>query len=219
VDEAIAQYQAALQIKPDYTEAQFNLGNALGQIGRLDEAIAHYQAALQIRPDYADAQFNLGNVLMQKGEVDDAITHFQSALEINPNNATIHLNLGLCFYEKGLMEEAIAQYQTALQLQPADPKVQNNLAWILATCPQASLRNGNKAVELALQANELSGGDNPIILHTLAAAFAEAGRFPEAVQTAQRSLVLAEAQSRTVLAGQLHSELKLFQSGSPFHSP
>ena len=219
VDEAIAQLQKALQIKPGFAEAHYSLGNALCQNGRMDEAIIHYQEALQINPDYADAQFNLGNALLQKGQADEAVTHFQRALEINPNKAGIHLNLGLCFYRLGRMEEAISQYQTALQLEPADPAVQNDLAWILATCPQASLRNGTKAVELAQQANDLAGGKNPIILHTLAAAFAEAGRFSEAVETAQRALHLAETQSNTKLAGQLQCEMKLYQTGSPFHSP
>jgi Flp pilus assembly protein TadD len=199
--------------------AHYNLGNFLWREGSVDDAITHYRKALQIKPDYADAQFNLGNALQQNGQTDEAVTHFQKALEINPNNAGIHLNLGLCFYGLGRMEEAISQYQTALHIEPADPAAQNDLAWLLATCPQASLRNGNKAVELARRADDLVGGENPVILHTLAAAYAEAGRFSEAVETAQRALYLAEAQSNTTLAGQLQSEMKLFQAGSPFHTP
>jgi len=74
-------------------------------------------------------------------------------------------------------------------------------------------------VELARQANALTGGENPVVLHTLAAALAEAGRFPEAVETAQRALRVAGAQSNTTLAGALQSEMKLYQAGSPFHSP
>jgi len=115
--------------------------------------------------------------------------------------------------------EAIAHFQKALQLEPAQPTVQNNLAWLLATCPEASLRNGNKAVELARQANALTGGENPTILRILAAAFAETGRYSEAVESAQRALPLAGAQSNTTLAGQLQVELKLYQAGKPFHSP
>jgi tetratricopeptide (TPR) repeat protein len=219
VGEAITQYQIALQINPGYAEAQFNLGNALGQDGRLDDAISHYQEALRIKPGYMDAQFNLGNALLQKGIADEAVAHLQTALKINPNNAGIHVNLGLCFYRLGRMEEAISQYQTALQLEPDNPRVQNDLAWLLATCSEASLRDGTKAVELARQANHLTGGENPIILHTLAAAFAEAGRFTEAMEPAQRALQLAQAQSNTVLAGQLQSEMKLYQAGSPLHIP
>ena len=117
------------------------------------------------------------------------------------------------------MAQAIPQYQKALQLKPADPAIQNTLAWLLATAPEASLRDGGKAVELARQANLETGGENPLVLRTLAAACAEAGRFSEAVETAQHALRLAEAQSNTALAGALQSELKLYQAGSPFHSP
>jgi tetratricopeptide (TPR) repeat protein len=97
--------------------------------------------------------------------------------------------------------------------------LQNNLAWVLATGSEASLRNGGKALELARSANLLTGGENPIILHTLAAAYAETGRFSEAVATAEHALRLAEAQSNAALAGALQSELIFYQAGSPLHSP
>jgi tetratricopeptide (TPR) repeat protein len=219
VDEAIAHYNKALQIKPAFAEAQFNLGKALRLNGKVEEAITRFQKALQLQPDFVPARFNLGNALLQQGKADQAVTHFQRILAINPNDASIHLNLGLCFSRLGRMDEAILQDQKALQLKPVDPGIQNNLAWLLATCPEASLRDGNKAVALARQANELTGGKNPVILHTLAAAFAEAGRFPEAVETAQRALHLAEAQSNPDLARQLQFELNLYQTGKPFHPP
>jgi tetratricopeptide (TPR) repeat protein len=219
VDEGITHYKKALQINPAFAEAQFNLGKALRLKGKADEAILQFQKALQIKPDFAQARFNLGNALLQQGKADQAVTQFERALEINPNDASIHLNLGLCFSQLGRMDEAILQDQEALQLKPADPGIQNNLAWLLATCPQGSLRDGAKAVALARQANELTGGNNPIILHTLAAALAEAGRFPEAAEAAQRAWRLAEAQSNPDLAGQLQSEIKLYQAGLPFYGP
>jgi superkiller protein 3 len=219
VDEAIAHFQKALQINPDNADARINLGNVLFQKGNVAEAITHYKKALQIRPGDAQAHNNLGNALLQEGKVDEAIAHFQQVLEINPGYGKTHSNLGNALLQKGNAGGAIAQYQKALQLKPAEPSVQNNLAWVLATCPEAALRNGNKAVELARQANGLTGGENPIILHTLAAAYAEAGRFSEAVETAQHALRMAEAQSNAVLAGQLQSELILYQAGSPLHIP
>jgi len=219
MDEAIDQFQQALQIRPDYAEAHYNLGYVLLQKGSVDEAIDQFQQALQIRPDYAEAHYNLGVAQLQKGRVDEAITHFQQAAHIAPFNAAIQNTLGSTLLQKGRVDEAITHFQQALQIDPADPGAQNNLAWLLATCPQASLRNGAKAVELARQANELAGGKNPVILSTLAAAFAEAGRFSEAVETAQHALQLAGAQSNTKLAGALQSEIKLYQAGIPFHSP
>ncbi len=165
------------------------------------------------------AHNNLGNVLYQEGFVDEAIPHFQQALQINPENATTHFNLGNALLQKGRVAETISHFQKALQLKADDPEMQDSLAWLLATCPQAALRNGNQAVELAQRANQFTSGKNPIILRTLAAGYAEAGRFSEAVETAQRALHLAEAQSNASLAGQLQIELKLYQAGSPFHLP
>ena len=149
--------------------------------------------------------------------MDEAIVHYQKALQINPDYAEAHNNLGNALRQMGRMDEAIAHYQRALQIKPDNAEVQNNLAWVLATCPQASLRNGNKAVELAQRANQLTGDGNPVVLGTLAAAYAEAGRFPEAVETAQRALQLAETQSNTALADAIRSQLKLYQAGIPFH--
>jgi len=217
VDEAITHFQSALEIRPDFAEAHFNLGTALQQEGRVDEAITQYQVTLQIRPGYADAHNNLGSALLKEGRVDEAIPHFQAALKIKPDFALAHYNLGNALLRKGNASDAIAHFQRALQLEPADPRVQNNLAWLLATCPEASLRNGKKAVELARQADVLTGGENPIVLHTLAAALGEDGRYAEAMETARHSLHLAEKQSNAGLAAQLQLEMKLYRIGSPYH--
>jgi tetratricopeptide (TPR) repeat protein len=217
VDEAIVHYQRALQIEPDYAEAHNNLGNALLKKGSMDEAIVHYQKALQITPDFAEAHNNLGNALLKKGSVDEAITHFQQALQITPDYAEAHNNLGNALFQKGKMDEAIVQYQKALQITPDYAEALNNLARVLATCPQASLRNGNKAVELAQRANQLTGDGNPVVLDTLAAAYAEAGRFSEAIETATRALDLSVAQNNKPLAEVIQNQLKLFETHSPYH--
>jgi Flp pilus assembly protein TadD len=219
VDEAIAQFQQALQIKPDDATAYNNLGSALLQKGNGDEAITHYQKALQIKSDYAEAHNNLGNVLLQRGNVDEAITHYQKALQIKSDYAKAHNNLGNALLQKGNLDEAIAHFQTALQIKPDYAEALNNLAWLLATRSPASLRNRGKALELAQRANQLAGNGNPVVLGTLAAAYADAGRFPEAVETAQRALQLAEAQSSTSLAEAIRSQLELYQAGMPFHLP
>jgi tetratricopeptide (TPR) repeat protein len=218
-DEAKLHYQQVRQIDPGFEEGLYNLGNELRQKGKVDEAIARYQEALQIDPGYAEAHINLGSALLQAGRLDEAITHLQQALQINPGLAKAHNNLGNAFLQKGNAAEAIAQFQQAMQLEPDDPWVKNNLAWLLASSAETSLRNGARAVELATQANELAGGENPVILHTLGAALAEAGRFSEAVEAAQHALQLAESQSDTRLAGELQPEIKLYQAGKPFHNP
>jgi tetratricopeptide (TPR) repeat protein len=219
VDEAIAHYQKALEIKPDYADAHGNLGNAFLQRGQVDEAIAHYQKALEIKPDYADAHYNLGNAFLQKGQVDEAIAHYQKALEIKPEYAEAHGNLGNAFLQKGQVNDAIAHYQRALEIKPLNVVFENNLALVLAASPTTSLRNGIKAVELAQQANQLSGGSQPLVLRTLAAAYAEAKRFPEAVETAQKALTLAKGQGNAALAETIESNLKLYQEDTPLRIP
>jgi Flp pilus assembly protein TadD len=176
-----------------------------------------WRATLARNPDSGLAHNNLGAILRQKGALDGAITQYQAALETMPDNESIHFNLARALYLKGRVADAIAQFQSALQLAPADVEVQNNLAWLLATARQTELRNGEKAVQLARQAGDLSGGKNPVILGTLAAALAEAGRFPEAVATAQRALLLAQAQTNTRLAAQLQMEINLYQAGRAYH--
>jgi tetratricopeptide (TPR) repeat protein len=177
-----------------------------------------WQTTLARNPDSWLAHNNLGTILRQEGKVDEAIAQYQMALQIMPGNESVNFNLARALYQNGKADQAIAQFQAALEIEPDDVEAQNNLAWLLATSPQASLRNGGKAVQLARQANKLSGGKNPVILGTLAAALAEAGQFSDAVETAQRALQLAGSQSNPRLAGALQFEIKLYQGGSPYHT-
>jgi tetratricopeptide (TPR) repeat protein len=216
LDDAIAHFQEALRIKPNDAETHNNLGNALLQRGDVDEAVAQFKKALKVNPDYTEAYFNLGNILLLKGNTDEAITNFKRALIIKPDYADARNNLGSALLEKGNVAEAIKQFQEALQIDPNHLQTLNNLAWILATIPQDKLRDGNKAVALAQRANQLTGDSNPAILGTLAAAYAEAGQFPEAVETGQRALARVDA--GTAQADTLQSQLKLYQKGIPFRS-
>jgi Tfp pilus assembly protein PilF len=115
------------------------------------------------------------------------------------------------------VDEAITHYQRALQIKPDSPDVLNNLAWLLATCPEAHVRDGLQAVKYASRACELTHYGMPPLVSTLAAAYAEAGRFDDAVEIAQRALKLAEAQSNPALADAIRSQIKLYQAGVPFH--
>jgi tetratricopeptide (TPR) repeat protein len=224
LDEALAQFQKTLAIQPSYTDYHYNyadihnnLGNVFLRQGRMDEAVAQFQKALAINPEDASTHYNLGNAFRQQGDVNEAITQLRKALVIKPQFAEAHYNLGNAFLQQGRMEEALTHFQKALEIKPDYVEVQNNMAWVLATCPQASLRNGTEAVELAERANQLTDGKNPVVLCTLAAAYAEVGRFPEAINTVQRASHLAGAKSNTGLVEALQSQLKLYQTGIPFH--
>lgn len=222
-EEAIDQYRRALEIDPNDVRAHNNLGTALAKLGRVDEAIAQYRAALWIDPASADAHFGLGNALLhQQGRAQEAIEEFRAALVANPADVEAGYNLSNALLNQGqtdesiaVMQSALAVMQRALAAKPDSVAIENNLAWMLATVPQPSLRNGARAVELATLANQSCGGANPSILHTLAAAYAAAGNFPGAVLTGQQALKIAEAQSNQSLAITLRGELKLYQSGQP----
>jgi tetratricopeptide (TPR) repeat protein len=215
-DEAIAHYQKALQIQPSFAKAHHNLANVLLEQGRVDDAIAHYQKALALQPDFLAARNNLGLVFLELGRLDEAQAQFKETLDLRPDFAPAQRNLGSVLLQKGQVQEALAHFQKALQLQPDSPQTCERLAWVLATSPEASIRNGAKALALARKAEALSGDDNPLVVRTLAAAYAEAGQFPEAVATAQRALQLALVQSNTELAKHLRAETALYQGHSAY---
>jgi tetratricopeptide (TPR) repeat protein len=182
VDEAIAQYQTALQIEPDYSFACYNLGNALLKKGRADEAITQYRTALQIKPDYVEAHDNLGNVLLQKGRVDEAITQYRTALQIKPDYVEAHDNLGNVLLQKGRVDEAITQYRTALQIKPDNAKAHNNFG-------NALLRKGrvDEAIthyQAALQIKP----DYAEAHNNLGNALLQKGRMSEAITQYQKAL-------------------------------
>jgi tetratricopeptide (TPR) repeat protein len=214
-EKAMLYYRSALQINPKYDKAYNNLGCALAELGHYQEATNQYIKALSVNPGFIEAHNNLGMALGNLGLTNGAMHEYRAALQINPNFAVAHDNLGTALLRKGRAGEALSHYQEALKFEPANAKFQNNMAWLLATCADASLRNGHKAVELAQQANELSGGEKPGILDTLAAAYAEAGRFSDAIRTAQKAMELARAAGQQDLVEELKGELKGYQAGLP----
>jgi tetratricopeptide (TPR) repeat protein len=218
MDEAIIQYQAALVLRSESADVCERFGDALVRKGHMDEAITQYQNALEIKPDFAEAHNNLGFCFLQIGRVDEAIVHYRKAIELQPHFVQAYNNLGHAFSQNGMAAEAMACYQKAIELQPQFVPAQLNLAWMLATWPESSVRNGGNAVALAGTANELSKGQDPRILRILAAAYAETGRFPEAVLTAKQALTLAVAASNTGLTNVLQTEIGLYQTNSPCRS-
>ncbi len=152
---------------------------------RYVDAETLYRTTIAENPDCWLAHNNLGVLMAARGQTDEAIAHYRKALDIHPRYAEAQCNLGMALTRCGQVAEAIQHYQRALKIKPDSTQVMNNLAWLRATCPDASFRNEAEAVKVALLALELTRGRDANILDTLAAAYAEAGRFPEAVQTVQ----------------------------------
>lgn len=218
-DDAIAHYQKALEIRPEYAEASCNLANALIAKGDFDAAITRYTACLAAIPEHEEAQYNLASALLHKGRIDEAIIQYQRVLQMHPENADAHANLGSAWLAKGRVRDAIAEYTKALQISPENLAALSNLAWLLATSADPALRNGSEAVRLAERADSVSSRSNkhPTVLRILAAAYAEAGQFAEAKETAQHALEAANIQGNTTLAEALQGELALYDLGLPYH--
>ena len=217
VDAAIVHCEKAVTMQPNDPDAQVSLGSALLEKKRIDEAIMHYQKALAIRPDYVLARCGLGRALLEKGELDTAIQQFRAALLIQPEHADCHTVLAVALDEKGEPAEAIQHYEKALEISPRSVAALTNLAWLLATCSNGSLRDGSKAVEVARQANQLSGGANALVLRTLAAAYAENGEFGKAIETARTARQLARMQGDDSLATNLDQQIALYRLNIPYH--
>ncbi len=151
VDEAMAHFERALQMNPNYVTAHANLAIALAKKQQWDEAMAHFQRALEIDPNYSEGQYNFGNALIQMGRVDAALLHFQKAVEIQPDYAEARDNLGSVLLQKGQVDEAIAQYQRALEIKPDSPGANSNLG-----LAYAQRGDYDKAIEASTRALELA---------------------------------------------------------------
>ena len=223
LDEALSTLQAALAIRSRSEQSHYrfslalihdSLGTVLARQGRLGEAMANFREAISLRPDYQDSHYNLGVLLLKKGEVDNAIAEWRSILAIHPADAGTNLNLGNALVQKGFLREAMSHYEITLREEPDSPLALNNLAWLLAAAPDDSLHDGARAVELAQKANRVNA-DNPYFVRTLAAAYAEAGQFDDAVKTAQEASELANAQGQHAFAVQIQNETDLFRRHEP----
>jgi tetratricopeptide (TPR) repeat protein len=217
VDEAILYCEKAVAKEPNDPDAQVALANALFQKKRIDDAIIHYQKAVAMRPDYFLARYGLGHALLEKGQLSAAIEHCRAALLIRPGNPDCHTILAVALDESGHSVEAIQHYERALEISPQSVSALNNLAWLLATCPDVSLRNGARAIQLAGRAEQLSEGTNAVVLRTLAAGYAEAGQFGKAIESGRAATQVAQMQGDNSLAAELEQQIALYELGLPYH--
>jgi len=214
--EAIFHYAEALKIDSNYAEAHNNLGYTLTRQKHYKEAIYHYNEALRIKPTFTEAHNNLGTALIHQGNEKEAIYHYYEALKNNPKYAGAYYNLGKILLNRGKTEEAINSYRKALKFEPEMTQALYNLSWILAVYEDKKYRNGKEALKLAEKLCKITQYHEPLALDALAAAYAEAGRFKEAVLTAQKGLELALKMGPKALALSLENRLKLYHTGRPY---
>ena len=218
VAEAIPHFQNALDLHPQDVQAMVNLAIALASTGKVDEAIPHFERAAELAPNDAGLQTNLGAALIARGRVADAVPHLEQAVQTAPNSGDAHYHLGDAYARQKRLANAMGEWRKTLELDPDYVPALFRVADVLATNPNPSLRNGSEAVQLAEHAAKLTGGQEPVILDTLAAAYAEAGRFPEAIDTAQRALSIATQQNDKQLADGLKLRIALYQASTPFRT-
>jgi tetratricopeptide (TPR) repeat protein len=218
LDQAIVQFQAAIQAAPDKADAHFNLAAALNAKGDFAGAATQFGEACRLRPEDIEARENLGLALLYDGKMAEAARQFRVVLRVRPN-AGAHYHLALALDSLGQADEAVVHYREAVRLSPNAPLYLNDLAWFLATNAKEELRNGAEAVRLAEQACRLSGGKETRFWGTLDAAYAETGRFAEAVATAAKVREMALATGQPEIAQRAAERLALYRAGKPYRSP
>lgn len=212
-------FKRALAITRNNDVAENNLGIVfLGQ-GKLDDAISLLQAAVALRPENSPAHENLAKALIQKGEVADALVHYQKLLELQPDNIEVHNIVGTVLVQQHRIRDGVEEWQKVLAIQPDNGNAMSNLAWVFATSPDDSLRDGAKAVQLGQEAVRISARRIPLLFRTLAAAYAETGDFSKAIQTAQEGIELANSQGNQGLATELQGNISLYQEQRPLRDP
>jgi protein O-mannosyl-transferase len=208
-----------LQKRPSNARAQTNYAADLLRRGRFADAEQHLRIAVGARPDLADAQTGLGVALCAQGKLEEGMDRLERAIAIQPDHVEAHRNLGEALASRGDLARAVEHYLRALAGAPDDVALVNRAAWILSTAPDSGIRNGLRAVSLAEHANTLTVGADPITLDTLAAAYAEAGRFDEAARTAEQALARAQSTGQMDLLAELRTRLSLYKSQRPFRTP
>ena len=202
---------------PCAQDIHWRLGGYFARQGKTDAAVQHYQTSLQILPT-AKTYAAFARLMETNGLAEAALTNYLGLLQLNPNAATI-AKVGGLLSNLGRTGEANSFYRTTLIAFPNLAPELNNLAWQFVTDPDATNRNGTEAVRLAQIACALTEHQIPVLVGTLAAAYAEAGRFKEAIETAQQARALAEAAGQPEVAEKNRQLLELYRSGRPCREP
>lgn len=212
---AAQEFMTVIRMLPELPEGENNLGTALMGEGQAAAAIEHFERALQLDPKYPDAHFNLAGALAAAGRRNEAIARYRQGLELDPANPDAHADLAELLLAEGQANAAINEWRRALRLRPDDLARLRRFAWVLATSPESSVRNGRLALKVAGEAVQLSAGQDADSLRALAAAHAEAGDYASALRLVDDALRLAEQSGDTQLVERLRSDRTQYAAGAP----
>ncbi|MDB6027231.1 MAG: hypothetical protein JWM68_3454 [Verrucomicrobiales bacterium] len=213
--EAIVQFKEALRLNATLAEAHNNIGALLNKSGDNAQAETHFVQAIKLSPTSAEAHRNFASLLLAQGRIKEAITQYEEVIKIKPEEPEGHSILGrLLAAEKP--EAAITQFREVIRLRTNGVTGLNDLAWLLATHPKQTVRNGNEAIKLAERACELTAPPEAKSLDILGAAYAEAGRFDDAVLKAQAAQTLAISSGKKDFAETIGNRIELYKNRQPF---
>jgi len=213
--EAVEVLRRALRLNPWQPAAHTNLAAALIVLGMPQEAVEHCREAVRLKPEWADPQYNWGLALMVQERWTEAADHLHEAIRLRPGFFEALTSLAVCWVHRGGAAQAVVYLREALRHKPDFVPALDQLAQIRATDPDPALRNGAEAVALAERACALTARRQPGCLATLAAAYAEAGRFAEAVAAAREASALASAVGRGDLAARVDAHRQAYEAGRP----
>jgi Flp pilus assembly protein TadD len=214
--DADAEFAESRGRNPASAPTHYNRGLALSLLRNFRGAAEEFQAAIRLDPDYADAHNNLGAILHLSGQLREAELHYRRATELRPDNAEAHANLARLLATDGKRQAAAEHYAIALKLQPDTPRALAGLAWLRATAPEASVRRPDEAVRLAERADELTGHRDAGALDVLAAAYAAAERFEDAVRVSREAMTIADNGGLQSLWVDIRERAKLYEQGRAF---
>jgi tetratricopeptide (TPR) repeat protein len=214
--EAEERFSRALRSDKDYWPARVGLVNVLTERGRLEEAQKEAETLVAQRPDNPEGSFQLGLVMQASGQEEKAIAQFERVKTLAPAHLGAYQHLALSLSNLKRYQEAVTVYKEGLGVYPLSIELLNNLAWLRATCADAATRNGTEAVFLAETACQLTSYERPVLIGTLAAAYAQAGRFEDAVNGAERARRLAAAMGQENVAKKNAELEELYRAGRAY---
>ena len=213
--EALAEYREAARLADDSVNAHFNIGNLLTKMDQPAEALPEYNRAIALAPGMADLHNGQGQALAALGRFDEANTAFAEAIRLNPDYAAPHFELGKTLLKQGRDAEAIGEFRAALRLDPDNFKILAYVAHVLAAGENPQIRDGRTALVLAIKANTLTGGTQPLVLDALGMACAETGDFTNAVDATQNAFNLAIA-AKLEKTEAIQQRLELYKKHQPW---
>lgn len=213
LNKALREFTSIIENFPEEFPSYMARGSLLQDLGHRAAALKDFETATEKRPEASEAWNSRGVTLRLLGRYEEAIEMYTKAIELDRESSVAVANRAYARKSLGEYQAAIDDYELALTLAPESPAIMNDLAWLLATCPDEDFRDPQRALELALAANEAVETPDGEYLDTLAAAYARLGQFDKAIEAGKKAL---DQLGMNPGAAAVHDRLELYESGKPF---